>query len=99
MASMNRDEPIDVFDLRNAIVPFSLLDIRHRFKKMQPGDSLVVLWSDSAAADDLLRVLPASSFEIVSKGEIPGQSAGFRMELVKTRMGPISLPGTFLFHK
>lgn len=61
---MNRDEPIDVFDLRNAIVPFSLLDIRHRFKKMQPGDSLVVLWSDSAAADDLLRVLPASSFEI-----------------------------------
>ena len=99
MASMNRDEPIDVYDLRNAIVPFSLLDIRHRFKKMQPGDSLVVLWSDSAAADDLLRVLPASSFEIVSKGEISGQSAGFRMELVKTRMGSISLPGNSLFHK
>jgi TusA-related sulfurtransferase len=96
MASMNRDEPIDVYDLRNAIVPFSLLDIRHRFKKMQPGDSLVVLWSDSAAADDLLRVLPASSFEIVSKGEISGQSAGFRMELVKTRMGSISLPGNSL---
>ncbi|RPJ74549.1 MAG: hypothetical protein EHM15_05150 [Desulfobacteraceae bacterium] len=83
---MSNDEPIDVFDLRDAIVPFSLLDIRRRFKQMRPGDCLVVLWNDPSAAEDLLRVLPAASFEVVSEGEISGQPAGFRLELVKTRV-------------
>jgi TusA-related sulfurtransferase len=79
---------MDIFDLRNAIIPFSLLEIRQRFKKMRPGDSLEVLWSDASAADDLMRVLPAACLEIASQGEIPGSPGGFRMELVKTRMEP-----------
>jgi TusA-related sulfurtransferase len=85
---MSSEEPMDVFDLRDAIVPFSLLDIRHRFKQMRPGDCLVVLWSDPAAAADLMRVLPAACLEIVSKDEVPGPPRGFRMELIKTRMEP-----------
>jgi TusA-related sulfurtransferase len=78
------------FDFRNTIVPFSLLDLRQHFKEMRPGDSLEVLWSDSTAADDLLRVLPAACIEIVSTGEISEPSGGFRMELIKTRMEPPS---------
>jgi len=57
-----------------------------------PADLMTYSY-DAAPLDP---VLPASSFEIVSKGEISGQFAGFRMELVKTRMGPISLPGNSL---
>jgi TusA-related sulfurtransferase len=71
------------FDLRNALVPFSLLDIRHRFKEMRSGESMVVLWGDAGAADDLLRILPAASFDIVSQAEIPGSPSEFRMELTK----------------
>lgn len=95
---MSSDEPIDVFDLRDAIVPFSLLDIRHHFKEMRPGDSLVILWSDPAAADDLLRVLPAACLEIVSKDEVPEPSGGFRMELIKTRMESTPTLGGILCH-
>ena len=71
------------FDLRNALVPFSLLDVRHRFKEMRSGESMVVLWGDSGAADDLLQILPTASFDIVSQAEIPGSPSGFRMELTK----------------
>ena len=82
---------MDTFDFRNAIVPFSLLDLRQHFKEMRPGDSLEVLWSDPSAADDLLRMLPADSLEIVSQGVIPEPSGGgIRIELTKTRMEPLS---------
>jgi TusA-related sulfurtransferase len=82
---------MDSFDFRNAIVPFSLLDLRQHFREMRPGDSLEVLWSEPSAADDLLRVLPAACLEILSTGEIPEPSGGgIRMELTKTRMEPLS---------
>lgn len=71
------------FDLRNALVPFSLLDLRHRFKKMRSSECMVVLWGDAGAADDLLQILPASSFDIVSHAEIPGSPSGFRLGLTK----------------
>jgi len=99
LIGMSSDEPTNVFDLRDAIVPFSLLDIRHRFKEMRPGDSLVILWSDPAAADDLMRVLPAACLETVSKSEIHEPSGGFRMELIKTRMEPAPTIGGILCRK
>lgn len=83
---------METFDLRNAILPFSLLDIRHRFKQMRRGDIIVVLWSDPAAADDLMRVLPAACFEVVSRGEIAESPPGWRLELVKTRLEPAPAP-------
>jgi hypothetical protein len=48
-------------------------------------------WScgnDATAVDDLMMVLPAACLEVVSKGEIPEPSGGFRLELRKTRMEP-----------
>jgi TusA-related sulfurtransferase len=90
---------METFDLRDTIVPFSLLDIRQHFKEMRPGDSLVILWSDAAAADDLMAVLPASCFEIVDKGEMLAEISGFRTELIKTRMEPTSTLGGILCRK
>jgi TusA-related sulfurtransferase len=85
MGSWSQYEPMELFDFRNALIPFSLLDIRQRFKEMRPGDTFVVLWSDPSAADDLLRVLPAGCLEIVSKSVIFDPSGGLRMELIKTK--------------
>lgn len=99
MTTRSRYQPMDIFDLRNGIVPFSLLDIRQRFKEMRPGDSLMVLWNDAAAVDDLMRVLPAACLEIVSKSEIHEPSGGFRMELIKTRMEPTPTIGGILCHR
>jgi TusA-related sulfurtransferase len=99
MAAMRTNETSNVFDLRNAIIPFSLLDIRRRFRGMRLGDSLVVLWSDPSAAEDMLRVLPAACFEIVCKTEIAEPPGGFRMELTKTRMEPAPTLGGILCHK
>jgi TusA-related sulfurtransferase len=90
---------MEIFDLRNAIVPFSLLDIRQCFKKMRPGDRLVVLGSEASAADDLLRVLPAACFEVVSHGEHPGACGEFRLELIKTRMEPTPTRGGISCHR
>jgi TusA-related sulfurtransferase len=94
-----QNDTMDIFDLRDGIVPFSLLDIRQRFKAMRPGDSFVVLWSDAAAADDLMRVLPASCLEIVSTSVISGSPGEFRMELIKTRMEPTPTLGGILCHR
>jgi hypothetical protein len=99
MFGMSRDESIDAFDLRYAIVPFSLLDIRRRFKRMRPGDCMVVLWNDATAVDDLMRVLPAACLEVVSKGEIPEPSGGFRLELRKTRMETTPTVGRILCNR
>lgn len=90
---------METFDFRNAIVPFSLLDIRHRFKEMRPGDTLEILWSDSSAADDLMRVLLAGCLEIISTGEIADPSGGYRVEFVKTRMEPIPTLGGIWYLK
>lgn len=87
------------FDLRSTLVPFSLLEIRQHFKEMRPGDSLVVQWNDVTAFDDLMRVLPSSCLEIVSKGEIPESSGGFRVELIKTRTKSTPTLGGILCHK
>jgi hypothetical protein len=85
---------MEIFDLRNAIVPLGLLDIRHRFKAMRVGESMVVLWDDASVGEDLMRVLPEAFFNVVSIGEIPGQPPGFRLELVKTRTEPEPLRGS-----
>jgi hypothetical protein len=85
---------MEIFDLRNAIVALGLLDIRRRFKAMRVGESMAVLWGEATVGEDLMRVLPEASFDVVSLGEIPGQPPGFRLELVKTRGEPEPLRGS-----
>ena len=71
------------FDLRNTIIPFSLLRIIHLFKGMNPGDTIEVLWSDPSMPSDLLKILPADDHEVIMMEEIKGDEHGFRMQLKK----------------
>jgi TusA-related sulfurtransferase len=57
-------------DLRGAIVPFSLLKVIQELKLMDPGETLEVFWSDPDAQADLFKVLPGSSYELISLEEI-----------------------------
>jgi len=71
------------FDLRNTIIPFSLLRIINLFKGMSPGDTIEVLWSDPSMPSDLLKVLPADTHTVIMLKEIQGDDPGFRMRLKK----------------
>ena len=48
------------FDIRNALIPFSLLKISNAFKLMKPGDVMEVIANDAGIANDLQRLLPNS---------------------------------------
>ena len=46
------------FDLRDTIIPFSLLQITNHFRQMDPGEVLEVIGDDESIAADLKSLLP-----------------------------------------
>lgn len=63
------------FDLRETIIPFSLLQICNHFKRMKPGEVLEVLCCDAAIEKDLRCILSGLTCEIVVS-EMPGRGRG-----------------------
>ena len=57
-------------DLRGAIIPFSLLKVIQALKVMDPGETLEVFWSDPDTPTDLFKVLPDSTYEMISLDEL-----------------------------
>lgn len=53
------------FDLRETIIPFSLLQISNHFKRMKPGEVIEILCCDDRIARDLKCILPRLEYEIV----------------------------------
>jgi TusA-related sulfurtransferase len=70
-------------DLRGAIVPFSLLKVIKELKLMNPGETLEVCWSDPDTPANLFKVLPDSSYELVSLEEMSDDEPSYRMTLEK----------------
>ena len=70
-------------DLRGAIVPFSLLKVIKELKLMNPGETLEVCWSDPETPADLFKVLPDSSYELVSLEEMSDDEPSYRITLEK----------------
>jgi TusA-related sulfurtransferase len=70
-------------DLRGAIVPFSLLKVIQELKLMDPGETLEVCWSDPDTPADLFKVLPDSSYELISLEEIADEEPSYHITLVK----------------
>ena len=70
-------------DLRGAIVPFSLLKVIQELKSMDPGETLEVCWSDPDPPADLFKVLPDSSYELISLEEIADEEPSYHITLVK----------------
>ena len=75
------------FDLRRTLIPFSLLKITNAFNAMQPGEEMEVLsgtsQTESAIFKDLMRILPESAYELVSKRVIAGEEPAIQLKLKK----------------
>jgi TusA-related sulfurtransferase len=54
----------EIFDLRESIVPFSLLQISNRFKTMNPGEYIEVIGSDEAITKDIKSILAKFEYEV-----------------------------------
>ena len=74
-------------DLRGAMFPFALLKISQAFRNINPGDSLEILWRDPDTWKELLRVLPDSAYDLVSKKAVNLEKISegpiYRMEIKK----------------
>ena len=73
-------------DLRGTIVPFSLLKVCQAFKLMDTGEILEVVWSDPDTQEDLFKVLPASSYDLISLDETKDGQSAYRLTLLKKRL-------------
>ena len=69
-------------DLRGAIIPFTLLKVSQAFKMINPGEILEVLWSDPETQNDLFKILPDSSYELILM-EMLEENTTYRIRLVK----------------
>ena len=69
-------------DLRGAIIPFTLLKVSQAFKMINPGETLEVLWSDPETQNDLFKILPDSSYELILM-EALEKDTTYRIRLVK----------------
>jgi TusA-related sulfurtransferase len=63
-------------DLRNGVTPFSLLQVINRFRRMKPGETLEILGNDQDLQQDLKRILPEASFQVVAL-EQPGDYVAY----------------------
>ena len=52
------------FDLRDALIPFSLLQITNAFRRMGPGEVMEILADDAEIKTDLQRILPLAAYDI-----------------------------------
>ena len=71
------------FDLRDTIVPFTLLKISNTFKEMRDDAIMEVLWRDAETRAALFKILPESSYDIICDEKIEGSNEGFRIQLKK----------------
>ena len=69
-------------DLRGAIIPFTLLKVSQVFRNIPPGDTLEVYWSDPDTPADLFKILPESSYDMISM-DVMKEDPCYRMEILK----------------
>jgi TusA-related sulfurtransferase len=55
----------NVFDMRNTIVPFALLNVSHAFSELKSGETMEILVGDLDTKKDLFKLLPASHYELI----------------------------------
>ena len=79
----NTGEPMGAFDLRDTIIPFSLLQITNHFRRMAAGEVLEIIGCNDGILSDLKRLLPASEFELTDIRTLGGDTSDFRLRLRK----------------
>jgi TusA-related sulfurtransferase len=62
---------------------FTLLKVSQAFRIIPPGDILEVFWSDPDTRADLLKILPESSYDLISMEEMKDGLPSYRMQIKK----------------
>jgi TusA-related sulfurtransferase len=71
------------FDLSEAIIPFSLLQIVSQFKRMKSGEILEVSGVAEDIIPDLMSVLPSGKFELIGTEAMSAGNHRFRLRFKK----------------
>ena len=79
------------FDLRDTIIPFSLLQINNCFKRMKAGEILDILFCDKHIEDDLKRILPRHQYEIIFPENLKTGRNEFSIRLRRIDCGEASI--------
>ena len=74
---------MESFDLRDTIVPFSLLQIANHFQHMKPGEEIEVIGNDPGIESDIKKILPSSEYRVVAAEKSQDDSRNFRLRLKK----------------
>ncbi len=72
-----------VLDFRGGISPITMLKMTRIFSEMQPDEILEILGSDPGTRQDVFKVLPRTSYEVVLMDEDNDTEYIFRMQLKK----------------
>jgi TusA-related sulfurtransferase len=75
------------FDLRESLIPFSLLRITNVFREMQPGEEMEIFAGvtpiDAAILKDVMLILPQTDYELISRENRVGEDPATRLILRK----------------
>jgi hypothetical protein len=81
------------FDLRETLLPFSLLQITNLFREMLPGEEMEILAgtdpTETSILKDILLILPRAEYDLVSRETIVHDSPATRLRL-KKKQSPTS---------
>jgi len=75
------------FDLREKLIPFSLLEITNVFRRMQPGEEMDILAGscpvEVAIFQDVMRILPRNEYDLISQQDANGKDPVSRLRIRK----------------
>jgi TusA-related sulfurtransferase len=74
---------VHAIDVRNHLLPFSLLQICRAAKRMGSGEALEVWGCNPDLVRDLGRIFSAPDYQVQRKGDIQNDSKDFRLEIRK----------------
>ena len=83
MKISTREGPMETFDLRDTIIPFSLLQIANYFQHMKLGEEIEIYGNDAGIAQDLKNILPASAVTICPVDTSADERPRYRWRLKK----------------
>lgn len=77
------------FDLRDTLIPFSMLQVVNHFARMNVGDSMEIIGNDMEMYQEVTAILPAENYQVVSRDVETVPDEVFRIVLRKTDMKTI----------
>lgn len=83
--SIQKGTKMQKIDLRGAISPFTLLKISNAFRTLEKGEVLEIFWGDRDLLNDLVKIIPESSYELIEMENLDQENWGTRIQLKKIR--------------